>query len=83
MINSIKNAAQKVAQRSALAVGSVASMGLMTVAHAQETSVGVAAIEALGTQATSYTAAAFTVAVAVTGAFIGIKLFKKAANKAT
>lgn len=77
------NAAMK---KAALKVSGVATLALVTTGHAlaQEaaTDLGVQAITDLSGTATSYIAAAFGVAVLVTGGFWGIRMMKKAFSKA-
>ncbi|MBF0633005.1 MAG: phage coat protein [Magnetococcales bacterium] len=57
----------------------VATLGA-TVANASE---GTDAITAIGTEASSMISAAWPVLTAITVAFVSMKLFKKATNKAT
>jgi len=69
------NQARKYGQQ--LVVGAT-GLALSGLALAQEGSdPGVAAITALGAKATTYTTAAFGVAVLVAGAFWGIRMMKK------
>lgn len=65
----------KAAVAALLAIASAASMAQTT---DPTTDQGVQAITDLGTKASSYIAAAFTVAVLVAGGFWGIKMMKKA-----
>ena len=62
--------------------GLVVVGALFASAAASADDAGVAAITALGTQATSYITAAFAVAVIVAGGFWGIKMMKKAFSRA-
>jgi hypothetical protein len=71
------NAAMK---KAALKASGVATLALVTAGHAMAqtaTDPGVEAITNLGAKATTYIAAAFTVAVLVAGGFWGIRMMKK------
>lgn len=73
-------------RKAALKVSAIPALALVTAGHAmaQENAadIGVQAITDLSGKATSYIAAAFTVAVLVAGGFWGIKMMKKAFSKA-
>ena len=72
------NAAMK---KAALKVSSIGTLALVTSGHAMAQASaadpGVDAITQLGAKATTYIAAAFTVAVLVAGGFWGIRMMKK------
>lgn len=72
------NAAMK---KAALKASGVATLALVTTGHAMAQATGgdqgVQAITDLGTKATTYIAAAFTVAILVSAGFWGIRMMKK------
>jgi hypothetical protein len=71
------NAAMK---KAVLKVSAIPALALVTAGHAMAqtaTDPGVEAITNLGSKATTYITAAFTVAILVAGGFWGIRMMKK------